>query len=90
MDIGTGADPHDEAEFELPDGEAMIQQFLAGLAKEVDNEYRGLSSLLANLPVPIGGAQPEALSAAEARSTASSRREAATGLQNAGQHVAYV
>lgn len=68
MDIGTGADPHDEAEFELPDGEAMIEQFLAGLAKEVDNEYRGLSSLLANLPVPIGGAQPEALSAAEARS----------------------
>jgi hypothetical protein len=44
VDIGTGADPHDEAEFELPDGEAMIEQFLAGLAKEVDNEYRGLSS----------------------------------------------
>ena len=71
MDIGTGADPHDEAEFELPDGEAMIEQFLAGLAREVDNEYRvcrTLSSLLANLPVPIGGAQPEALCAAEARS----------------------
>jgi hypothetical protein len=68
VDISTGADPHDEAEFDLPDGEAMIQQFLAGLAKEVDNEYRGLSSLLATLPVPIGGAQPEALSAAEARS----------------------
>ena len=29
VDIGTGADPHDEAEFELPDGEAMIEQFLA-------------------------------------------------------------
>ena len=39
VDISTGADPHDEAEFDLPDGEAMIQQFLAGLAKDVDNEY---------------------------------------------------
>jgi len=68
VDIGTGTDPHDEAEFELPDGEAMIEQFLAGLAREVDNEYRGLSSLLANLPVPIGGAQAEALCAVEARS----------------------
>ena len=46
----------------------MIEQFMAGLAQKVDNEYRGLSHLLATLPVPIGGAQPEALSASEARS----------------------
>ena len=46
----------------------MIEPFMAGLAQEVDNEYMGLAHLLSTLPVPIGGAQPEALSASEARS----------------------
>ena len=30
LDSGSGADPFDEAEFELLDGEMMIEQFLAG------------------------------------------------------------
>ncbi len=65
---GSAADPFDEADFELPDGKTMIEQLMAGLAQEVDNEYRGQAHLLATLPVPIGGAQPEAVSAPEARS----------------------
>ena len=32
VDIGTGADPHDEAEFELPDGEAMRPNILAQIS----------------------------------------------------------
>ncbi len=67
----SAADPFDEADFELPDGKTMIEPFMAGLSQEVDNEYRDLAHLLVSLPVPIGGAagaQPEALSASEARS----------------------
>ncbi len=61
VDSDSAADPCDEADFELPDGKTMIEQFMASLAQEVDNEYRGLAHLLSTLPVPIGGAQPEAL-----------------------------
>ena len=35
-------DPCDDADFELPDGKALVEAFMAGMAKEVDNDYRSL------------------------------------------------
>ena len=62
-------DPVDDADFELPDGNTLVEAFMAGLAKEVDNDYKGLSKLLASLPDPSAShSQPEALSYSEARS----------------------
>ncbi len=51
MDLPDGRDPDpcDEADFELPDGKTLVEAFMAGMAKEVDNEYRSLSQLLATL-----------------------------------------
>ena len=37
-------DPCDDADFELPDGKALVEAFMAGMAKEVDTEYRSLSA----------------------------------------------
>ncbi len=47
-------DPFDTADFEVPNEKIMVEAFMAGLAKEADNEYRhgGLLDLLANLPDP--------------------------------------
>ncbi len=62
-------DPVDDADFKLPNGNTLVEAFMAGLAKEVDNDYRGLSKLLASLPDPSAShSQPEALSYYEARS----------------------
>jgi len=67
-------DPCDDADFELPDGKALVEAFMAGMAKEVDNDYRTLSQLLATLPDPSKSADPsktvlraEAMSFSEAR-----------------------
>ena len=51
-------DPDDLADFELPDQQAMIDAFLAGLSKESDYDFSGLSDLLARLPDPTRS-QPE-------------------------------
>ena len=62
-------DPVDDADFELPNGNTLVEAFMAGLAKEVYNDYRGLSKLLASLPDPSASrSQPEAVSYSEARS----------------------
>ena len=59
-------DPHDEEDFNLPDQQALIDAFLAGLAKESNTDYHGLSKLLETLPDP-NPTQVEALSVREAR-----------------------
>ena len=64
----SAPDPHDAADFELPDGKELVEAFMANLAKEVDNEYRGLSQLLTTLPDPSKtSADPEAMSFRAAR-----------------------
>jgi hypothetical protein len=42
----SSPDPCDDADFELPDGNELVEAFMAGLAKEVDTEYIGLSQLI--------------------------------------------
>jgi hypothetical protein len=61
-------DPCDDADFELPDGKTLMEAFMAGMAKEVDNEYRSQSQLLATLPDPSKSVlRAEAMSFSEAR-----------------------
>jgi hypothetical protein len=61
-------DPCYDADFELPDGKTLMEAFMAGMAKEVDNEYRSLSQLLAPLPDPSKSVLlAEAMSFSEAR-----------------------
>ena len=45
LDSGSGADPFDEAEFELLDCKMMTEQFMAGSAQEVENNFAGLEQL---------------------------------------------
>ena len=59
-------DPVDDQDFESPDQEALFQAFVTGLSKESDEDYRGLSQLLATLPDP-SNAVVDSLSATEAR-----------------------
>ena len=42
-------DPFDTADFEVSHDTSMVEAFMTGLAKEADNEYRGLLDLLATL-----------------------------------------
>ena len=68
-DSYSAPDPVDDADFELSNGNTLVEAFMAGLAKAVDNDFRGLSNLLASLPDPSAShSQPEALSYSEARS----------------------
>jgi hypothetical protein len=46
----TLPDPNDNADFELPDQNALIHAFLAGLFKESPTDFRSLSQVLATLP----------------------------------------
>ena len=39
---------------DIPDQQALMDAFMAGLAKESDSDFRSLSSLLATLPDPTG------------------------------------
>ncbi len=45
-------DPDDNADFELPDQQALIDAFTAGLGKKSQHVFCSLSSLLATLPDP--------------------------------------
>jgi hypothetical protein len=43
-------DPNDDADFELPDQQELMDAFMAGLAKESDPDFRRLLQLLSKLP----------------------------------------
>mmetsp|Transcript_55566 Transcript_55566/g.116267 ORF Transcript_55566/g.116267 Transcript_55566/m.116267 type:complete len:101 (-) Transcript_55566:31-333(-) len=45
-------DPNDYEDMDVPDQEALMDAFMAGLAKESDSDFRSLSQLLATLPQP--------------------------------------
>ena len=63
-------DPDDDADFELPDQQLLIDAFMTRMCKESQHDFRGLSTLLANLPDPSptgSHEQVEAMPVAEAR-----------------------
>ena len=45
-------DQHDEADFDIPNTQSVLETFMSKLLKQTDNEYQSLSVLLDSLPDP--------------------------------------
>jgi hypothetical protein len=45
-------DVHDEADFDIPDTQAVLDRFMSNMSKLADDEYQALSALLDSLPDP--------------------------------------
>ena len=45
-------DVHDEADFDFPDTQAVLERFMSNMSKLADDEYQALSDLLDSLPDP--------------------------------------
>jgi hypothetical protein len=43
-------DVHDEADFDIPDTQAVLERFMTHMSKQADVEYQALSDLFDNLP----------------------------------------
>ncbi len=51
-------DVHDEADFDVPDTQAVLERFMSNMSKLTDDEYRSLSVLLNSLPDPSSFSMP--------------------------------
>jgi hypothetical protein len=60
-------DVHDEADFDIPDTQAILEKFMSQMSKQADCEYRSLSVLLDSLPDPSSFTIAGSLTAAAAR-----------------------
>ncbi len=45
-------DVHDEADFDIPNTQAVRERFMSNMSKLADDEYQSLSDLLDSLPDP--------------------------------------
>jgi hypothetical protein len=45
-------DVHDEADFDIPDTQAVLERFMSNMSQLADDEYLSLSVLLDSLPDP--------------------------------------
>ena len=45
-------DVHDEADFDIPDTQAVLERFMSNMSNLADDEYQALSDLLDSLPDP--------------------------------------
>ncbi len=46
-------DANDEADFDIPDTQAVSERFMWNMSSLADDEYRSLSDLLDSLPDPL-------------------------------------
>jgi hypothetical protein len=60
-------DPHDEADFDVPNTQSVLETFMSKLSKQTDDEYRSLSVLLDSLPDPSSSNNVNAITAAAAK-----------------------
>ncbi len=58
---------HDEADFDIPDTQAVLERFMTHMSKQADVEYQALSDLLDSLPDPSSFATAKSMTAAAAR-----------------------
>ena len=60
---------HDEADFDIPDTQAVLERFMSNMSKQADDEYRSLalSVLLDSLPDPSSFTTAKSMTAAAAR-----------------------
>jgi hypothetical protein len=60
-------DVHDEADFDIPYTQAVLERFMSNMSKLADDEYRSLSILLDSLPDPSSFSTAKSMTAAAAR-----------------------
>jgi len=60
-------DVHDEADFDIPDTQAVLERFISNMSKLADDEYQSLSDLLDSLPDPSSYTTAKTMTAAAAR-----------------------
>ena len=60
-------DVHDEADFDIPDTQAVLERFMSNMSKQADDEYQSLSDLLDSLPDPSSNTTAKTMTAAAAR-----------------------
>ena len=60
-------DVHDEADFDIPDTQAVLERFMSQMSKQADDEYRSLSVLIDSLPDPSSFTTAKSLTPAAAR-----------------------
>ncbi len=60
-------DVHDEADFDIPDTQAVLERFMTHMSKLADVEYQALSDLLDSLPDPWSFTTAKSMTAAAAR-----------------------
>ncbi len=60
-------DANDEADFEIPDTQAVLERFMSNMSKLADDEYRSLSDLLDSLPDPSSYPTAKSTTTAAAR-----------------------
>ena len=60
-------DEHDEADFDIPNTQSVLETFMSKLSKQTEQEYRSLSVLLESLPDPSSSNNVNAITAAAAK-----------------------
>ena len=60
-------DQHNEADFDIPNTQSVLETFMSKLLKQTDNEYQSLSVLLYSLPDPSSSNTAKSMTAAAAR-----------------------
>ena len=60
-------DPHDEADFDIPDTQSVLETFMSKLSKQTEQQYRSLSALLESLPDPSSSNNVNTTTAAAAK-----------------------
>ena len=60
-------DVHDEADFDIPDTQAVLERFMSNMSKLADDEYQSLSDLLDSLPDPSSNTTAKTMTAVAAR-----------------------
>jgi hypothetical protein len=57
-------DEHDEADFDIPYTQAVLERFMSNMSKLADDEYLSLSVLLDSLPDPSSFSTAKSMTAA--------------------------
>jgi hypothetical protein len=60
-------DVHDEADFDIPDTQAMLERFMSNMSKLADVEYQALCDFLDSLPDPSSYTTAKTMTAAVPR-----------------------
>ena len=60
-------DQHDEADFDIPDTQSVLERFMSKVSKQTEDEYQSLSVLLDSLPDPSSSNNAKSMTAAAVR-----------------------